>query len=121
MTNKKEIYKCEICGNIIEIIHNGKGEISCCGKPMVLKKENSIDASTEKHVPKIEGKKVIVGFTPHPMDENHSIEWIEATGEGDKIERIHLHPSEKPEAIFDFNPLSARAYCNLHGLWKSNQ
>jgi superoxide reductase len=119
MTEQKEIYKCEICGNIIEVLHKGAGELVCCSHPMKLMKENTIDASTEKHVPVIEENMVKIGSIPHPMEEAHYIEWIEATGENNEYAKVFLKPGDKPEARFCFKPLSAREYCNLHGLWKS--
>jgi superoxide reductase len=86
-------------------------------------KENADDsASKEKHVPVIagvSGKKVKVGSKKHPMDEKHYIEWIEATGEEGQVEKVFLKPGDKPEAKFKFKVKSARAYCNLHGLWKN--
>lgn len=118
MTNQKEVYKCEVCGNIVEVLHNGAGQLVCCEKPMILQKENTVDAATEKHVPIIEGNKVIVGETIHPMEEEHYIEWIEATGEKGEIAKVFLKPGNKPIAEFCFNVVSAREYCNLHGLWK---
>jgi len=118
MTKTKEVYKCEVCGNIVEVLHEGMGELVCCGKPMVLLTENTTDTATEKHVPVIQGNDVVVGSVEHPMDEDHYIEWIEAT-DGKQISRVFLKPEEEPRAQFDFIPVSARAYCNLHGLWKS--
>lgn len=118
MTNKKEIYKCEICGNIVEVLHSGVGKLVCCGKEMKLMVENSIEASKEKHVPIISGKIVKVGVVEHPMEEKHHIEWIEAECEN-RAEKIFLKPGEKPEAAFSFEVKKARAYCNLHGLWIS--
>lgn len=118
MTNKKEIYKCEICGNIVEVLHEGGGQLVCCNQPMNLLKENTTDGATEKHVPIIKGNTVIVGRIDHPMEEKHYIEWIEAT-DGKQTTKIFLKPGDKPEATFSFNPTSAREYCNLHGLWKS--
>ena len=119
MTIKNQIWKCNICGNIIEVLHEGADALVCCGQPMVLQKENTVDASKEKHIPVIEGKKVKIGSIPHPMEEAHYIEWIEATGEKSEIAKIFLKPGDKPEAEFAFEIKSARAYCNLHGLWKS--
>ena len=115
-----EVYRCSICGNIVEVLYAGGGELVCCGKPMILQKANSDDkASKEKHVPIIKGKKVLVGTIPHPMEEKHFIMWIEAESEDGEIERVFLQPGDKPEAEFDFKIKIARAYCNLHGLWKS--
>jgi len=124
MTKKLEIYKCEICGNIVELLHEGKGELVCCGKPMKLFLENTVDAAREKHVPVIEntppGVKVKVGTIAHPMEEKHYIEWIEIIGDG-KVYRQFLKPGDTPEATFNIvaTKLTAREYCNLHGLWKS--
>jgi superoxide reductase len=118
---RNEIYKCEVCGNIIEIVHRGGGALICCGQPMKLQKTNEVDASQEKHVPIINGKKVKVGSIEHPMIEEHYIEWIEATSEDGQIAKVFLKPNMKPEAKFSFKPLTARAYCNLHGLWKSKE
>jgi superoxide reductase len=121
MTDKNEVYKCEICGNIVEIVHEGGGVLICCGQPMKLQKENEVDASQEKHVPVIDGKKVKVGSIAHPMIAEHYIEWIEATSETGEIAKVFLKPNSKPEAKFSFKPVSVRAYCNLHGLWKSKE
>lgn len=124
MTKRLEIYKCEVCGNIVEVLHEGKGELVCCGKPMKLMVENTVDASKEKHVPVIEksddGIKVKVGSAPHPMEEKHYIEWIEIIADG-KAYRQFLKPGQEPEAVFkiDARDLSARELCNIHGLWKS--
>ena len=118
MTKQKEIYKCEICGNIVEVTHDGGGQLVCCGEPMKLMKENIVDASIEKHIPIIKEKKVFVGTIEHPMTEEHYIEWIEAS-DRKQTARIFLKPKQKPEAEFSFKLKSARAYCNLHGLWKS--
>ncbi len=124
MTKRNEVYRCSVCGNIVEVLHASGGTLSCCGQPMTLLKENNVDAATEKHVPVIEkidgGYKVKVGEVEHPMLDNHYIEWIELLEE-DKIQRKHLKPGEKPEAVFktDSTDVSAREYCNLHGQWKS--
>ena len=123
MAKRLEVYKCEVCGNIIEVLHGGKGELVCCGKPMNLIKENSVDAAKEKHVPvteKVEGGvKVKVGDVAHPMEEKHFIEWIEIIADG-KAYRQFLDPGQAPEALFSMEAgeISARAYCNIHGLWK---
>lgn len=119
MANKGEIYKCSVCGNIIEVLYAGGGQLSCCGETPILQKDNSVDASLEKHVPIINGKKVMVGSVAHPMEEKHYIMWIEGTSENGEISKIFLKPGNKPEAEFCFKVKSARAYCNLHGLWKS--
>jgi len=123
MTEVKEIYKCDMCGNIVEVLHDGVGELVCCGESMRLVKENTVDASKEKHVPVIERNgdmiTVKVGSVAHPMEEKHYIEWIELHADG-RIYRKHLKPGEKPEATFmcKGEKVSAREYCNLHGLWK---
>jgi superoxide reductase len=123
MAKKLQIYKCSVCGNIVEVLHGGAGELVCCGKPMALLDEKTADAPTEKHVPvivKIEGGyKVKVGSVPHPMEEKHYIEWIELLADG-KAYRQFLKPGDKPEAVFkvDAGSVSAREHCNLHGLWK---
>ena len=97
MAEKLEIYKCEVCGNIVEVLHGGKGELVCCGQPMKLFKENSVDAAKEKHY----------------------IEWVEIIADG-KAYRQFLNPGQAPEAVFkiDADQVTAREYCNLHGLWK---
>ena len=124
MTEKLQIYKCELCGNIVEMLHTGIGELVCCGQPMKLYVENTVDAAKEKHVPVIEkidgGYKVKIGSVPHPMEEKHYIEWIELVA-GNAAYRKFLQPGGKPEAVFliDADKVTAREYCNLHGLWKS--
>jgi len=124
MAKRLEIYKCEICGHIVEVLHEGVGELVCCGKPMKLMVENTVDASKEKHVPVIEkvdgGIKVKVGSIPHPMEQKHYIEWIEIIA-NDKIYRKFLKPGDQPEAFFNIQAdnIIAREYCNIHGLWKS--
>ena len=126
MTEKNQVYKCEICGNIIEVLHEAGGQLVCCGEPMKLLKENTVDASLEKHVPVIEqtekGFLVKVGSMPHPMEEKHYIEFIEIITKDNKSDKKFLSPGDKPEAEFCIdikNILFAREYCNLHGLWKS--
>jgi len=118
MTKIKQIYKCEICGNIVEVVHEGAGQLVCCGKPMTLQEENTTDAATEKHVPIINGKTVTIGSIEHPMTQEHYIEWIEATAESGEVCKKFLNPDEEPVAEFPFEPVSAREFCNLHGLWK---
>ena len=124
MVALKEIYKCNVCGNIVEILHAGTGELVCCGQPMELLNEKLQDAGNEKHVPVIEktttGVEVKVGSIPHPMEEKHYIEWIELHAD-EAVYRKFLKPAEKPEAEFcvTAKKLSARDYCNIHGLWKS--
>jgi len=124
VAEKLQIYKCEKCGNIVEVLHAGKGELVCCGEPMKLYAENTVDAAREKHVPVIEkiegGFKVKVGSVDHPMEEKHYIEWIQAVADG-KTYRRFLNPGDAPEAKFmiDARQITAREYCNLHGLWKA--
>jgi len=124
MTKKMEIYKCDICGNIVEMLHEGDGELVCCGAPMKVFQENTVDAAKEKHIPIIEpiagGFKVNVGSVDHPMEEKHFIEWIEILTDDGKAYRQFLQPGTKPQATFkiDSSKITAREYCNLHGLWK---
>ena len=98
-----EVYKCELCGNIVELYHAGGGQLVCCGQDMVLLEENTKDAATEKHVPVIEkidgGYKVTVGEVLHPMEEKHFIQWIELVADG-KAYTAFLNPGDKPEAVF---------------------
>lgn len=122
MTTLNEIYKCEKCGNIVEMVHAGAGELWCCGQPMTHFTENTVDASKEKHVPVIEridnGWRISVGSVVHPMEDKHYIEWIELIADG-KVYRKMLHPGDKPVAEFcvEASQITAREYCNLHGLW----
>lgn len=124
MAERLQIFKCSICGNIVEVTHAGRGQLVCCGKPMDLQAENTVDAAKEKHVPvvtKVDGGfKVTVGSAAHPMEEKHYIEWIELVA--GEIAYMHfLKPGDTPEAVFlvDADQAYARAYCNLHGHWKS--
>lgn len=123
MAERYEIYKCEACGNIVEVLEGGGGELVCCGESMKLFIENTVDAAKEKHVPVIEksddGYLVKVGSVAHPMEEKHYIQWIELIADG-KAYRQFLKPGDTPEAFFkiDADQVTAREYCNLHGLWK---
>ena len=124
-TQKMEIYKCQVCGIIVEVLDGGGGEMICCGEEMLKLTENTVDAAKEKHVPVIEetdgGIKVKLGSVPHPMEQKHYIEWIEVIS-GPKAYREFLGPGGEPEATFELaiaDVEAARAYCNLHGLWKS--
>lgn len=125
MTAKLEIYKCEVCGNMVEVVHEGKGQLVCCGQPMKQMKENTVDAAKEKHVPVIEktasGIKVKVGSVAHPMEEKHFIEWIQVILADGTSLRKFLKPGAVPEAEFPGvnEKASAREYCNIHGLWKA--
>lgn len=124
MAKLLEVYKCNLCGNIVEIIHVGDGSLSCCGEEMALLTENTVDAAKEKHVPVIEkvdgGYKVTIGSVAHPMEEKHYIEWIELIADG-KSYRQFLKPGETAEAVFQVKAASvtARELCNLHGVWSA--
>ena len=124
MTARLQVYKCEVCWNIVEVLHEGAGQLVCCGKPMVLVTENTVDASREKHVPVVEntehGIRVKVGSVPHPMEEKHYIEWIEVLS-GGRAYREFLKPGAAPEAVFCIGGRvdAVREYCNVHGLWKA--
>lgn len=126
MAEPKQIYKCLICGNIVEVLHGGPGELVCCGAPMELMVEKTQDQGYEKHVPVVEktkeGIKVKVGSVPHPMETQHYIEWIEISTDDGKVRKKFLKPGDKPEmelcASLKGKKLEIRAYCNVHGLWK---
>lgn len=124
MTKLNEIYKCKLCGNIVHVVHDGMGELVCCNEPMEKMPEQTADMATEKHVPVIEktanGYSVKVGSVPHPMEEKHYIEWIELIADG-KSYRQYLKPGVEAKAEFcvEAKEVSAREYCNVHGLWRS--
>lgn len=124
MTNLNEIYKCNVCGNIVEVVHAGKGELVCCGEAMKKQLPGTVEAATEKHIPVIEkidgGYKIKVGEIPHPMLDVHWIEWIEILTQGGRVQRQYLKPGEAPEATFKCgaDKILAREYCNVHGLWE---
>lgn len=121
------VYKCNLCGNIVEVLHDGVGELICCGEPMQFLTEKTEDEGLEKHVPVVEktekGYLVKVGSVEHPMEDKHFIEWIELIADGELLERKYLKPGMKPEAEFfvagDHQEVVAREYCSLHGLWSS--
>jgi superoxide reductase len=123
MAKKLEIYKCMVCGNIVEVLHGGDGELVCCGQPMENLAEKTADQGKEKHVPVIEkisgGYKVKVGSIPHPMEDKHYIEWIEILADGVAYRKF-LNPGDAPEAVFNLkaNTVTAREHCNIHGLWR---
>jgi len=125
MADKLEIYKCNKCGNVVEIVHGGFGKLVCCNEEMALLSDNTTDAAKEKHVPVIEkidgGYKVTVGSVNHPMEEKHYIEWIELVTDDGKAYRQFLNPGDEPVAIFkvDNDKVTAREHCNLHGVWKA--
>lgn len=123
MTERKQIYRCAVCGNMVEVVNAAAGTLACCEQPMKLLKENTSDGAKEKHVPVVErvdgGYKVSVGSVEHPMTDAHYIQWIEIS-DGSETQRKYLTPADKPEATFatDVEHVTAREYCNLHGLWK---
>lgn len=131
MTQLKQIYKCSVCGNVVEVLHTGVGELVCCGKPMDLMNPKSEDEGSEKHLPVVEelpanmcrdkdGFKIKVGEEDHPMDNDHYIEWIEIITADGKSGKKFLKPGDKPESDFytRIKVIGARAYCNVHGLWE---
>jgi len=124
MAKKLEVYKCEICGNIVEVLLGAAGRLVCCGEPMSLMKEKKKDTGVEKHLPVvvIEGAHISirVGDVPHPMVEEHHIQWIEVLGKNGQY-RVELHPGDEPRVELDIGDevISVRSYCNLHGLWRS--
>jgi len=123
MAKKLEIYKCMVCGNIVEVLHGGDGELVCCGEPMKNLVAKTADQGKEKHVPVIEktndGIRVKVGSIAHPMEEKHFIEWIELLADG-RAYRQFLKPGDAPEALFTVraDKVTAREYCSIHGLWE---
>ena len=124
-TQRLQVYKCGVCGNMVEMVHASVGELVCCNKPMELLAENTTDAAQEKHVPVVEpvdgGVKVKVGSVAHPMQDDHYIEWIEVIA-GGRACRQFLKPGDAPEALFpeEGGQVTAREFCNLHGLWKGS-
>ena len=125
MARRSEIYSCELCGNIVEVLESTDGTLVCCGQEMVLQKENSTNAAQEKHVPVVTVSgttaNVQVGSVAHPMEEQHHIAWIELQ-QGNKGQRVRLKPGEAPQAVFFIEadvPFAVRTYCNLHGLWQA--
>ena len=119
MAEKNGIYKCEICGNVVSVIEAADPELVCCGQPMTLLEEKTNDEGMEKHVPIIEGNKVTVGSVPHPMEEDHWIELIQALKDGEVVAEKRLKAGEEPVVEFNVEFNSARVLCNIHGLWKS--
>lgn len=122
MAKLRSIYKCNICGNIVEVLHSGAGKLVCCGQPMELQQKNTVDAAQEKHVPIIEkigdNYLIKIGKIAHPMEESHYIEWIEAKTEAGFCKKL-LKPKDAPEFALKTEIKGASAYCNLHGLWNS--
>lgn len=134
MTQFKQIYKCAVCGNIVEVLHVGAGQLVCCGQPMDLMEAKTQDQGAEKHVPVVadlpasacqvkDGVKIKIGAVEHPMTAEHHIEWIEITTADGKSGKRFLKPGDLPEADFYTrkNIIGARAYCNIHGLWEMKQ
>ncbi len=124
MAKRLEVYKCKVCGNIVEVMTGGAGALVCCGQDMIQMSENTVDAAQEKHVPVVKkvdgGYEVTVGSVPHPMEEKHWIEWIELNAGGISYKEF-LSPGQEPKAFFPVaaDNVSVREYCNLHGLWKA--
>jgi superoxide reductase len=124
MTQLHQVYKCPVCGNIVEVLHTGEGELVCCGQPMELMTAKNNDEGQEKHVPVIgktdQGIKITVGSVEHPMEDQHYIEWIELIADGYSYKQF-LTPQDKPQTEFNIRAeqITARAYCNLHGLWQN--
>lgn len=124
MNQRNQLFKCELCGNIVEMTHPSAGTLVCCGQEMSKIVENTVEAAKEKHIPVISkidgGFKIVVGEVLHPMTEAHLIEWIDLITP-DKTYRKFLKAGEEPQAIFltEASKITARAYCNLHGNWKS--
>ena len=124
MAARFDVYECEVCGHIVEVLREGKGQLVCCDQPMKLLEANTVDAAVEKHVPVVEkaggGIKVKVGSVPHPMEAEHWIEWVQVINDGTSYMRF-LSPGDGPEGFFEIEPagdMIAREHCNLHGLWK---
>lgn len=127
MTNLRELYICSICGNVVEVLNTGASSLVCCDKPMDKLEAGTKDASLEKHVPILEGIngdiRVKVGSVAHPMEEKHSIRFIEVLTK-DQVHRAELQPGQAPEASFKVlgsEVIEVREYCNIHGLWKASQ
>jgi superoxide reductase len=126
MTQRLQVFKCEVCGNIVEVLHEGVGELVCCDQPMKLLEPKTAEEGKEKHVPVMEktdkGIKVKVGSVPHPMEEKHFIEWIAVDTERGPFRKF-LKPGEKPEAEFEIKEkiLGAREFCNVHLLWSAKK
>lgn len=127
MAKKLELYKCNICGNLIEVVLPGDGELVCCGQPMNLLEANTTDATKEKHVPffvkKDDELEIRIGSAPHPMEQEHYIQFIEVVSKDERyVKRKYLYPSEEPMFTlrgYDVDSLTAKEHCNLHGLWEA--
>ena len=125
MTERMQIFKCELCDNMVEVVHGGAGELVCCAKLMKHMVDDTVDAAKEKHVPIIEKNSdvyiVKVGSIEHPMTGEHYIEWVELSADN-MVYKQYLKPGIKPQAELNLkvNKVVARAYCNLHGLWEAS-
>ena len=123
-TKRNQVYKCGVCGNMVEVVHASGGTLSCCNQAMTLQEEQTADQTLEKHVPvvtKVDGGVTVrVGSTDHPMLEAHWIEWVQVI-DGDVSYRKFLSAGDEPEAFFpgEFGDVTAREFCNLHGLWSA--
>ena len=120
-----QLFKCNVCGNIVELVNLGGGTLVCCQKPMEELVAKTTDEGTEKHLPVLEetesGVLVKVGSVPHPMDEDHYIVWIEIVTTDSKVYRHYLKPTHPPQTRFVLsskNVKLVRSYCNVHGLWQ---
>ncbi len=120
-----QLYKCNVCGNVVELTHIGGGQLVCCGQPMQLLEPKSLEEGTEKHLPVLEptANKLVVkiGSVPHPMEESHYIVFVEVLEKSGKICRKYLKPNNLPQVEFDITDSNqvdlVRSYCNIHGLW----
>ena len=125
MSQKFEVYKCLACGNIIEVLHGGDGKLTCCAKEMQCMKENTVEASTEKHIPVLtkidDGYEIKVGAIEHPSEESHYIEWIDVILNDNRNLKKFINPGDSPIIYIKPNAeiIEVKAYCNLHGLWKA--
>jgi superoxide reductase len=122
MARRLEICKCYVCGNVVEVVHGGDGTLWCCGRPMSVFSERTVDHEDEEYFPvwkrTEDGVKVTVGGVHHPMDSDHHIQWIEIIADG-LVYRKYLKPGDVPEAVFrvEAEGIRARAYCTQHGLY----
>ena len=130
MTKKLDLYKCNVCGNLVEVVLEGEGELVCCSQPMEHVKPHSPNEEMlgEKHVPVISvtenETEIRVGSIPHPMEDKHYIQFIEAySPDKNYVKRKYLYPNEKPLLKFKCHcaKVVARELCNIHGLWESPQ
>lgn len=126
MNQIKQICKCNVCGNIVEILHAGAGSLVCCNQPMEKLVEKNQEEGFEKHLPVIEKRgnliKIKVGDVLHPMEDAHFIEWIEIIEDGVSYRKV-LSPGQSPEMQMEVGggEIFVRSFCNIHGLWKSDK